>query len=286
MTERMFVLALIQMRVVGGEKARNLANAQRLIAEAVQRGADVVLLPECLDLGWTHPSSSTEAEPIPNGEPCQRLMDAAARNGVTVCAGLTEAADDQVFNSAVFIDPKGMVRHVHRKLNELEIGHPYYAQGDRLGVVQTELATFGVMVCADAFARGEVLSRSLGYMSADVILSPSAWAVPADHSNEEQPYGDTWREVYTPVATDFSLWIAAASNVGEIDAGPWAGRKCIGCSLVVGHDGREVVQGPYGADAETILIAEVKPVPRPARGTGWASRWKQAAESEEGEGVR
>ncbi len=59
-----FKLALIQMHVEGGDKKRNLNHAVELIAEAAANGAQVALLPECLDLGWTHPSSLTEAEPI------------------------------------------------------------------------------------------------------------------------------------------------------------------------------------------------------------------------------
>src|SRR6188768_3451844 len=66
-----FKLAMVQMRVDGGAKDKNLARAEDRIAEAAQNGAEVVLLPEALTLGWTHPSSLTEAEPIPSGESCQ-----------------------------------------------------------------------------------------------------------------------------------------------------------------------------------------------------------------------
>ncbi|MCX7935301.1 MAG: hypothetical protein N3A66_08595 [Planctomycetota bacterium] len=56
--------------------------------------------------------------------------------------------------------------------------------------------------------------------------------------------------------------------------GPWQGRKCIGCSLVVGPDGQPVSQGPYGVDAETIVWADIQPVPRPARACGWETLWR------------
>ena len=55
---------------------------------------------------------------------------------------------------AVLLDPEGRMLLHHRKLNELEIGHTCYDQGDRLGVVQTSVGTMGLMICADAFARG------------------------------------------------------------------------------------------------------------------------------------
>jgi predicted amidohydrolase len=266
-------VGLIQMSVGGGEKSRNLRHSQALIAEAAAQGADLALLPEAMNLGWTHPSCSTHADPIPGGETFEALSDSARRHGVYVCSGLVERAGDRVFNAAVILDRRGRLLLLHRKLNELTIGHDYYAQGDRLNVCHTELGTLGLMVCADGFAHGLVLGRALGYMGADVILSPSAWAVPADHDNEKEPYGRLWRDSYSPVAREFSVWVLGVSNVGWLTAGPWAGRKCIGCSMAVGPDGEVVLQGPYGVEAETILYVDVTPVPRPARGCGWVEHW-------------
>ncbi len=252
-------IALIQMNVKGGEMKENLARAENCIASAADQGARLAVLPEAMDLGWTHPSCRDLAETVPDGEPARRLSAAAAANGLHVCAGLTERDGDKVYNTAILIDPKGQILCKHRKINELEIAHHCYDQGEQIRVVSTEFGTVGLMICADAFAKGEILSRSLGWMGADLILSPCAWAVPADHDPALTPYGDLWRRVYIPVAREFSLWIIAVSNVGPITAGPWAGRNCIGCSMVIDPTGREVLNGPYGADAETILWIEMEP---------------------------
>ena len=72
-------------------------------------------------------------------------------------------------------------------------------------------------------------------------------------------------------AREFSVAIVSVSNVGSMVAGPWQGMKCIGCSLAIDASGEEILQGPYGIDAECILYADVSPVPRPTRGTGWAA---------------
>ena len=264
-----FKLAMAQMLVEGGHQAANLERAEKRIADAAAAGAQVVVLPEALNHGWTHPFANTEVDTIPDGESCARLRAAAGTHRIHVCAGLVEREGERIFNSAVLIGPTGEILLLHRKLNELEIGHPFYAQGDRLGVAHTALGTIGVMICADAFAHGQVVSRTLGLMGADIILSPSAWAVPADHDNAREPYGQLWLDNYGPVARDFHLWIAGVSNVGPITAGPWQGRKCIGCSLLVGPDGTQVLMGPYGEQAETLLMADIRLVPRPARGDGW-----------------
>lgn len=272
----MFKLALVQMKVLAGRKEENLAHAEAMIAQAAGQGAEVVLLPEAMNLGWTHPSARHEADAVPHGRTCAMLRAAAQRHGLYICSGLVEKDGQHIFNAAVLIDPRGEVILLHRKLNELEIGHAYYEQGDRLGVARTPLGTFGIMICSDAFACGQVISRALGYTGAQVLLSPSAWAVPAGHDNQKEPYGDLWRRSYRPVARDFQLWIAGVSNVGWLTDGPWQGWKCIGCSLVIGPDGEVVVQGPYGPEAETILAIDIEPPPRPARGCGWETYWSRS----------
>jgi len=277
-----FRLALAQMLVEGGRKEANLRRAIQRIQEAAAAGAQLVILPEAMTLGWTHLPATSLAEEIPNGDSCLRLRDAARTNRIYVCAGLVERAGSFVFNSAVLIDPDGGLILHHRKLNELEIAHEFYASGDRLAVAATPLGTLGVMICTDAFARGQVVSRTLGLMGADIILSPCAWAVPAGHDNAKEPYGQLWLDNYCPVARDFHLWIAGVSNVGWLDDGPWKGRKCIGCSLVVGPDGRKRLMGPYGADAEAILYVNIDLVPRPSRGDAWERLWNTDKNPESG----
>ena len=264
-----FKLALVQMYVEPGDLQKNLSHADELIAEAATGGADVVLLPEVMDLGWTHPSAKELAGPVPGGKAFSTLSKAARKNNVWLCAGIVERDGETVYNAAVIINNKGELVIKHRKLNELDIAHDVYDQGDRLNVCKTPWGTIGLMICADGTAIDHVLARSLCYMGADVILSPSSWAVPSDHDNNKDPYGQTWRDAYMPVAKEFSVWIASASNVGPVTEGPWKNWKCIGCSLIIGPDGKEELMGPYGEDAEKIMFYNIKPFPRPARGTGW-----------------
>jgi predicted amidohydrolase len=115
------------------------------------------------------------------------------------------------------------------------------------------------MICADAFAKHQVISRTLGMMGAQVILSPCSWAVPADHDQQREPYGRLWLENYQPVAREFGLWIAGVSNVGPITDGPWSGRKCIGCSLVIGPEGEIAFKAPYSEAGEYVMNVMITP---------------------------
>lgn len=256
-------LALAQMPVIGGQRDENLRCAVQHIADAAQAGAAIILLPEALDCGWCHSSAINDAGSIPHGAACLRLREAAQTQRIYVCAGLIERSGDRLFNSAVLISPEGEVLLHHRKINELAMAHHLYACGDRLAVAHTPLGTLGLMICADGFAPGQAVSRSLGLMGAQIILSPCAWAVPPDHDNAQEPYGRLWLDNYGAVAKEFGLWIAGASNVGVIKEGEWSGHPCIGCSLVMNPAGEAALRGPYGVGASALLFVDVEMNPRP-----------------------
>ena len=193
----------------------------------------------------------------PGGTTFETLRLAAQKYNTWICAGLVERAGECLFNSAVLIDGIGNLRLLHRKLNELDIARSLYATGDRLGVVETAWGRIGLMICADAFADNFPVSRALGLMGAKLILSPCAWAVPAERNLEREPYGDLWKSSYGPVAKDFKMTIAGCSSVGPIIAGEWKGWRCIGNSLVVGPDGNILLEAPGGEDQDVLLTLEV-----------------------------
>ena len=271
MSSAMVRLAMAQMRVDCGQVEANLGRAAEMIAEGAAQGCSAVLLPECLDVGWTHPDTATLARPIP-GPSTDVLGEAARRHGVWVCAGLAERDGARCYNAAALISPSGEVVLKYRKINVLEIAQPSYEIGDRLGVADTPIGKVGVNICADNWGDVLVFSRALGRMGARLIVSPCAWAMEADHDNEADPYGGPWQAAYAKVARMFDIPIVGVSGVGWIEGGPWDGRKCIGCSMAVGRDGELIASAPYGVDAEVLIPVDLDVTPMPVKGTeisGW-----------------
>jgi len=231
------------------------------------------VLPECLDVGWTSPSARELAQPIP-GPTSDRLAAAAAGAGLNVVAGLTERADDRVYNASVLIGPTGDILLRHRKVNILSIAQDLYAVGDSVAVAETPLGVIGIPICADNFASSLAIGHCLARMGAQMILSPCAWAMPAAHDNAAEPYGQTWLTSFGELARLYDLTVVGVSNVGWIAGGPWDGRKCIGCSLAMGPGAEVLLHAPYGVDAEGLFVVEVEPQPPIAHGTDFAAALK------------
>lgn len=242
-----------QILVEGGRPEANLARAVEMVGRAAADGCRLVVLPECLDLGWTHPSARELAQPIP-GPVSDGLARAASDAGLWVVAGMVERAGDRLYNTALLISPSGEIVSKHRKINELQLAHDLYAQGAAVSAADTPLGRIGVNICADNFPDSPELGSALGRMGCRLLLSPCAWAVDADHDQQREPYGQMWVDAYTNLAKTYGMAVVGVSCVGQLDAGPWAGRKCIGRSLAVGPDGNILERLPYGETAEALGV--------------------------------
>ncbi|MFW6271153.1 MAG: carbon-nitrogen hydrolase family protein, partial [Bacillota bacterium] len=249
---------------------KNLNRARKMIIEAGFKNCDLIVLPECLDLGWTFPDAHNMATSIP-GKYSDIICKAARKTDIFVVAGLTEKRNNEIFNSAILVSPDGKIILKYSKINVLEIALDIYNIGYSLKVVDTPLGKVGVNICADNFPDSYVLGHSLARMGADIILSPCAWVVDADHDNDEDPYGEMWEKSYSKMAYLFQIPVVGVSNVGWIEAGVWEGRKCIGSSLAVNAEGEVIYQGPYGVESQTLDVISVEIKEKKVRGTGISS---------------
>lgn len=247
---------MAQMRVDPGKPHLNIERAVEMIMEAGERDCDAIVLPECLDLGWTSASAHELAEPLP-GKRSAVLADAARRAGVIVAAGLVERADEQFYNASLLISEDGEVLQRYRKINEVPFAREVYATGTEIAAIPTRFGRIGMNICADNSFPSMYLGRSIAALGARILLSPSAWAVSPEFLHEGRRYGDEWIVAYGTIARETGMPIVGVSNVGPVIGGAWDGWSCIGASLAVGPDGSVIQQLPFGTDAETLAVVDV-----------------------------
>ncbi|WP_115863659.1 carbon-nitrogen family hydrolase [Halorussus litoreus] len=223
-------IALAQLDVEAAAVEANCERAEVAIAEAADRGADLVALPEIFNVGYfAFDAYRREAEPV-EGPTLTRMADAAREHGVGLLAGTivedlaeTESVptptEEGLANTAVLFDRAGERLAVYRKHHlfgydsaEAEMLVP----GERLGVAEFEGATVGMTTCYDL--RFPELYREIAEAGADLILVPSAWPYPrVEH----------WKLLARARAVENQLFVAAINGSGEFDGSTLLGRSTV-----------------------------------------------------------
>ena len=154
-------VGVAQIMALDGDREGNFVRIEHAIVKAVADGADLVVFPETIILGWDNPLAWTEAHPIP-GADTARLSALARANGVALVVGLAEKANaTTLHDTAVLIDRTGELLHTHRKINILStlMEHPYTPGPiDKANIASVPLrlasgaeVRVGVLICADTF---------------------------------------------------------------------------------------------------------------------------------------
>ncbi len=165
-------IAVAQFEPKDGDKNYNLSIIEKLTQEAKQNGAGVVSFHEMSITAYTFLKDLNQkemfelAEPVP-GPSCEKLIEMAAKNEITVLAGLLEKEDDKLFNSYVCVDKTG-VRARFRKL------HPfiskYLSPGDEYVTFDLNGWKAGILICYDNNVIENVRATTL--LGADIIFAP------------------------------------------------------------------------------------------------------------------
>lgn len=241
MTPRRFRAAVVQTHAELGDLATNIARSREHVLEAVRQGAQLVVLPECMNSGYLFDSKAhclTLAEPL-DGPYCQALAQMAREHGIHLGAGLTERGDDgQAYNSAVLFDPRGqLIGHYRKQFLPAQDQH-WFSVGD-LGhpVIDTALGRIGLMVCFDG--RIPEVARCLAAQGAEIILDMANFFVMGQ------------ADLFVPArAMDNGVWILAATKAGVERSIYYPGG-----SLIVAPTGE--VQARMANDTHGVLTADI-----------------------------
>jgi predicted amidohydrolase len=244
-------IAMAQMACVQSEKNRNVAHVLQLLDRATAFRADLVVLPECSDLGWLADAACEEAEPI-DGPFITKVREWAREHSIWISIGWTERDKNHVYNAAVLIDCVGRPVLHHRKIHVLDIAQHLYRRGTSLRVVDTEFGRIGMDICADSWVDHN--TKAMADMGAWLVVSPCAWASPA---GKEEETSLSHQKHYQDRTTERDIVLVGVSGVGDLTEGPWAGQLLQGNSLAYGPGGRQLCRGQ--TSEEEVLTIDVSP---------------------------
>jgi predicted amidohydrolase len=163
---------------------RNLETAERLVRGAAADGAELVVLPERLDIRGATADYLAGAEPL-DGRPVSWARELARELAIDLVAGsVAERREgrERVSNTSVHVGPDGEVRAVYRKIHmfDVEVGGVAYRESEHSEpadeIVLSETAQgvgLGLTICYDL--RFPELYRILALRGARIITIPAAF---------------------------------------------------------------------------------------------------------------
>ncbi|MBL8805673.1 MAG: carbon-nitrogen hydrolase family protein [Rhodospirillales bacterium] len=249
-------VSLIQMNSVD-DKAKNLAEATRLIEEAVRvEKPDWILLPETFDfIGGTTAEKRAAAETIPGGPTYRMMQDLAKKHRVFIHAGsISEKidGDERIHNTTLVFDRDGKEIARYRKIHLFDVVTPDGTEykesaavkpGDAVVTYDCEGVTVGCAICYDL--RFPDLFQALAAKGAAVIALPAAFTM--------QTGKDHWEVLCRARAIETETYFCASGQTGSFRAGNGM-RQTYGHSMVVDPWGHVVARASDGIGIVTTRI--------------------------------
>jgi len=244
-----FKVAAIQM-ASGPNVTGNLDEAGRLIADAVQRGARLVVLPEFFAImGMDEQDKVKVREQLGDGPIQKFLSDTAKQHCIWLIGGsvpLAAISPEKVLNSCLVFDEHGeqVARYDKIHLFNLELGNESYDEaqtiesGNQVVVVDSPFGRIGLAVCYDL--RFPELFRAME--GVNIIVLPAAFTETTGKMH--------WDVLVRARAVEnLSYVIASAQGGYHVN-----GRETYGHTMVVDPWGRVLDQLPRGSG---VVVAEV-----------------------------
>jgi nitrilase len=272
-----FRIAAVQAAPVFLDREATVEKACGLVAEAGARGAQLVAFPEAFiptypDWVWAVPLNERalhnrlyaelldQAVTIPSAA-TDRLCRAAREAETYVVVGMSErnseASNASLYNTLLYIDPRGEILGKHRKLVPTGAERLVWAQGDgsTLAVYETPFGRLGGLICWENYMP---LARYAMYAWGAQVYVAATW-----------DRGEPWLSTLRHIAKEGRLYVVGcciALRKADIPERFGLGRFYahvedwinVGDSAIVDPDGN-FLDGP-AREEERILYAEVDPV--------------------------
>ena len=257
-------VALIQMSCTPNVEF-NLQKLAKGIAQAAQRGAQLVVLQELHNTPYfcqtENPDLFDLAEPIPG--PSTDFFGTLARQfGIVIVTSLFERRAAGLYhNTAVVIEKDGTIAGKYRKMHIPDdpayYEKFYFTPGD-LGFepIDTSVGRLGVQVCWDQwYPEG---ARLMALRGADLLIYPTAIGYESSDTSEEQArQREAWTTVQRGHAVANGLPVIAVNRTGhEPDpSGQTHGIQFWGSSFVAGPQGEFLYRAEI--DEEVVAIVDI-----------------------------
>tara|TARA_R110000764_G_scaffold19371_1_gene50970 strand:- start:221 stop:1081 length:861 start_codon:yes stop_codon:yes gene_type:complete len=229
----------------------NLQVAARLIAQAAEQGAELVLLPECFAALGNRSLAAIAAAEFGPERPIRRfLAEQALAHGIWLIGGslpLPRASGGKPMATQLVLDDQGheVARYDKLHLFDVDVSDSHntyresndYAFGDQLVCLDSPVGGLGLSICYDV--RFPEMYQGLRLAGAELIVVPAAFTAVTGAAH--------WEVLLRARAIESQCYVLAANQSGT-HAG---GRQTFGHSCLVDPWGELVAELPEGSGVVT-----------------------------------
>jgi deaminated glutathione amidase len=231
---------------------QNLASAERHIRAGVADGAELVVLPERLDIRGAAADYGAGAEPL-EGRPISWARELARELEIDLVAGsVAERRDghERVSNTSVHVGPDGEIRAVYRKIHmfDIEVDGTVYRESkhsepaDEIVLSETTGGVgLGLTICYDL--RFPELYRILALRGARVITVPANFTRVTGEAH--------WEVLLRARAIENQVFVIAPGQ-GNL---PGTERDSYGNSMIIDPWGEVLARSPM--EGEGFIAADL-----------------------------
>ena len=243
----------------GWNRGENIARAEKLVRQAAERGAQIVLLQELFETPYfpkdedaSHYELSTEPE---RNEAIAAMRSLARELEVVLPVSFFERANNAMFNTVAIVDADGEVLGSYRKSHIPDApGYSekyYFNHGDTgFRVWQTRYARIGVAICWDQWF--PEAARVMALKGAELLLYPTAIGSEPDGTDcRALPH---WQRVMQGHAAANLVPVVASNRIGS-EQGKSCSLQFFGGSFISDHLGEKIAEADR--DSEGVLVEEI-----------------------------
>lgn len=242
----------------------NINKAEKMIREAADNGANIILLPELFERQYFCQEKRYDyydyALPLEKNPAVNRFKEVAKELGVVIPVSFYERDIDRLFNTVAMIDADGSVLGIYRKTH-IPDDHFYqekfyFTPGDTgFKVFDTRFGCIGVGICWDQWF--PETARCMAVQGAEMLLYPTA--IGSEPILDVDSSGH-WRRVMQGHAAANLMPVVAANRIGvetvepcKENAGQSSSLDFYGCSFIADATGDIIASAKQ---EETILYGE------------------------------
>ena len=257
-------VAAVQMSCTN-DVMTNIDKAEKMVREAAENGAQIILLPELFENLYFCQEKRYEyydlAKTVDENPATNRFKEVARELDIVLPISFYEKDGNVLYNSVAVIDADGTVLGVYRKTH-IPDDHFYqekfYFTPGNTGfkVWKTKYATIGVGICWDQWF--PECARSMAVMGADLLFYPTAIGSEPILECDSMPH---WRRTMQGHAAANITPVIAANRIGIEEVTPCeennnqsSSLNFYGSSFVTDEVGEIVHQA--GRDEEAVIYNE------------------------------